>query len=365
MRNLVSGFSLTAQGNATLDFVSLSHLRDPFRLIREALCVCCCAAFLAAGPGLAAQSLVPPTTLNFPQFKTGQPLHMVAYGDMRFTNPARTTGTNPRVRKWLVERIARERPSVILLTGDMPYVGARTADWRVYESETTPWRNIRALVLPTLGNHETYGNIEQGIANYLNAYPQIHGHLYYSALLGSVEVISLDCTGVITKSSVQGIWFANQLDQVPSQVDFVLILFHYPLVADWQSQIFARMPDKASLIVRDILEAHLPTLRAKVVVFNGHIHNYERFERSGVEYIVSGGGGAEPYPILFRGSEDLYKDRGFPVYHYLTVDVANHQLHAVMWKVTDPDAPNLTVEAKDQFTLVASPLEQGNGKSGP
>lgn len=246
-------------------------------------------------------------------------------------------------------------PKAILLTGDMPYFGSRAADWRVYDSETAPWRSIHTLVLPTIGNHETYGGPDRGIANYLQTYPQVQGHRYYSALLGSVEVISLNTTEEISKSSEQGIWFANQLEHVPSQVDFLLILSHFPLMADWQSQVFARLPDKGALNVRDILEAHLHTLRPKVVVFSGHIHNYERFERNGVEYVVTGGGGAEPYPVLFRGSEDLYRDTAFPVFHYLTVDVANHQLHAVMWKVIDPDAPNLSVEAKDQFTLAAPP----------
>jgi hypothetical protein len=96
------------------------------------------------------------------------------------------------------------------------------------------------------------------------------------------------------------------------------------------------------------------------VVFNGHIHNYERFERSAVEYVVTGGGGAIPYPVLFRGGGDLYMDPGYPVYHYLVVDVANHKLHAVMWKVKDSEAPTLEVERKDEFILDAkNPTRDG------
>jgi hypothetical protein len=210
-------------------------------------------------------------------------------------------------------------------------------------------------VLPTVGNHETYGGVAKGLANYMQAYPQLHGNRYYSAILGNVEVLSLDGSSTISPKSDQVAWFTHQLEHVPGEIDFLFILFHYPLVADWQSQVFARIPDSAGILIRDILEAHAPHMRARVVVFNGHIHNYERFERNGVEYVVTGGGGAEPYPILFRGSQDLYTDKAFPVYHYLTVDVSNHTLHAVMWKVTDPDAANLSVEAKDQFTLTAPP----------
>ena len=299
------------------------------------------------------QSAEPATTLTLSKFKPGQSLHMVAYGDMRFTNPARTSGTNPRVRKWLAERIGQEKPALILLTGDMPYFGARESDWRQYQTETASWGRVHALVLPALGNHELYGGMDQGLANYFHAYPQLLEHRYYSALAGPVEVIALDCTTPATKGDEQTAWFAQQLDRVPAQVEFLVILDHYPWMADWQSQMFAGLPDKSALVLRDVLEAHLNQLHAKVIVFNGHIHNYERFERKGVEYVVTGGGGAQPYPVLVRGGEDLYADKGFPVFHYLTVDVANHQLHAVMWKVKDPDAATLEVEAKDQFTLTA------------
>ncbi len=272
---------------------------------------------------------------------------------MRFTDPARTSGTNPRVRKWLAQKIAAEHPQAVLLTGDMPYTGADPADWKVFQDETTPWREAHMLELPATGNHEIRGDRGKGIDNYLANFPAIAKHRYYSALLGSVEVISLDCTMASTPSSPQGRWFAAQLSHIPPQVEFLLILHHIPWMADRQSQIFVGLPTPAALGLRNILEARLDKIHARVVVFNGHIHNYERFERLGVEYVVTGGGGAEPYPVLFRGKSDLYQDTGFPVYHYLTVDIANHRLHAAMWKVANPDASTLSLEQKDQFTLEA------------
>jgi hypothetical protein len=321
------------------------------------LALLCFALLLPFGTArLAAQAAAaeaPQTTpsLTFAQFVPGKPIRLVAYGDMRFTDPAVTTGTNPRVRKWLAERVATEHPEALLLTGDMPYTGAKAADWQEFQDETASWRAGRILQLPATGNHETYGGKQQGIANYLSNFPDIAGHRYYSALLGSVEVISLDSTGSTGSSSPQARWFAAQLDHVPRQVEFLLILYHIPWVADQQSEMLAHLPSKDALAFRDLLEARLSRLRARVVVFNGHIHNYERFERNGVEYVVTGGGGAEPYPVLLRGSADLYRDLGFPVYHYLTIEIAAHQLHAVMWKVKDPEAATLSVEKKDEFTL--------------
>jgi hypothetical protein len=308
----------------------------------------------AAGP----TPLVPPNsnpTFTFSQFSSGSPIRFIAYGDMRFTNPTVTDGTNPRIRKWLAQRVAEEHPQVVLLTGDTPFTGGSDADWQDFQDETLAWRSQGILTLPTLGNHESYGGFQQGIANYLKNFPQIEGHRYYSALLGDVEIISLDCTSGASASTLQGEWFAAQLGHLPRQVQFLFILYHIPWVADRQSQVFVNLPSKEALNLRGILEAHLVQLHARVVVLNGHIHNYERFERYRVEYVVTGGGGAEPYPLVYRGHSDLYRDPGFPVYHYLTIEVSNRQLHAKMWKVKDPNAPELTVEAKDEFTLEAPP----------
>ena len=237
----------------------------------------------------------------------------------------------------------------------MPYTGADPSDWQVFQNETRSWREQRILQLPATGNHEIKGDRVRGIGNYLANFPSIAKHRYYSALLGSVEVISLDCTMAATPSSPQSRWFARQLGHIPPQVDFLFILYHMPWMADRQSQIFVGLPSPQALVLRNILEARLKDIHARVIVFNGHIHNYERFLRNGVVYVVTGGGGAEPYPLLFRGRGDLYQDTGFPVYHFLTLEVADHQVHAVMWKVKDPDAPVLSAEQKDEFTIVSRP----------
>jgi len=298
-------------------------------------------------------------TFTISKYSPGSPMHMVGYGDMRFTDPSVKIGTNPRVRKWLADRVAEENPEVLLLTGDMPYSGSEDADWQVFQDETAEWRAKHILQLPTIGNHEVRGNTPKGIANYLKNFPAIKGHRYYSVLMGSVEVISLDMTSPSGGTSTQATWFAAQLDHLPKQVEFLFILYHTPMVVDDQSQLFTNLPSKEALTLRHLLEIHLHKMHARVIVFSGHIHNYERFERNGVEYITSGGGGAEPYPLLFRGSADLYRDKAFPVYHYLTLDYSKGTLHAVMWKVKDPDAPTLEVEKKDEFTLVSDPNKTG------
>jgi len=316
-------------------------------------------AIAGIGQAPAAENKVKPAkvdkkpTFVLKQFSPAEPLRLIAYGDMRFTDPSITSGTNPRVRQWLAEKIGAERPQAVLLTGDMPFNGDQKSDWEEYQRETASWKADGFPVFPTMGNHEIYHDREKGIANYLENYPMLEGHKYYSAVLGPVEVLSLDENQNVSAHSEQGRWFVAQLEHLPRSVEFLMILYHLPWVADTQTQLVASLPTKDAIELRTVLEAHVNRMHAKVLVFNGHIHNYERFERHDVEYIITGGGGAVPYPILFRGIHDLYRDKGFPVYHYLTLEVRDHQLHGVMWKVIDPDANNLNVEQKDVFTVNA------------
>lgn len=292
-------------------------------------------------------------TLVFKQFAADKPLRLIVYGDMRFADPKITDGTNPKVRGWLAAKIGEEKPQALLLTGDMPFFGSRDDDWAEYRKETASWTQEGFPVLPTIGNHEIKSDPVKGAANYLANFPGIQGHRFYSAVLGPVEVISLDMILAANPRSEQYHWFAAQLAHVPASVEFVFILYHTPWVADTQSQMIAGLPTKDGLALRTLLESHVPKMHAKVVMFSGHIHNYERFEQHGVEYVVTGGGGAAPYPLLYRGAHDLYRDTGFPVFNYVTVEIENHALHAEMWKVIDPDAAVLSVEQKDSFRINA------------
>ena len=111
---------------------------------------------------------------------------------------------------------------------------------------------------------------------------------------------------------------------------------------------------RRELSLREFIVSKAPQIHAKLVVVNGHIHNYERFESKDVSYIVSGGGGALPYRVFVRGPDDLYQDRSYPNYHYLVFAIHGKTAEATMYRVTNPYHPSkLGLEVKDKFTLTA------------
>ena len=315
--------------------------------------------------GAAAQSYDDPPSDNsgkptfvVSEIKPGSDMKIVAYGDMRFTDPSNKTATNPSVRKWLVERIAQEKPDALIVSGDLPYRGALKADWDVYRQETAPWTTGGLRVYPTLGNHELVPEPIPGYANYFAEFPWLGGRRWYSVQLGSVYVISLDSNGgqagrTFNPGEPQRVWLESQLDHLPPYVNFVMFVTHMPLINDIQSEMIADIPTATELSLRRYLEDKAAHCAQKFVVISGHVHNYERFEHAGISYIVSGGGGAKPYPIYARNPEDLYKDKEYPNFNYLIFMVHGKQADVTMYRVADPKAPTLTTEIKERFTLTA------------
>ena len=311
------------------------------------------------------QSPQPPLegpTITVPGFTPGQPLKIVAYGDTRFTDTENDRDTSPKVRQYLVKQIAKEKPDALLMTGDLPFHGADPADWQVYRDETAAWTKEHFPVYATLGNHDVLGGWEAGVQNFDTTFPELKGYLYYSVQIGNVYVITLDCTESYAEDSAQREWLGAQLDHLPNTVDFVFFVSHMPLYADVQSQIVASIPSPAELSLRQFILSRAPEIHAKLIVVNGHLHNYERFENSRISYIVSGGGGATPYRILVRGPEDLFQARTFPNYHYLVFLIHGKTADATMYRVTNPTRPSkLGLEVKDRFTLTApGPVTKGN-----
>jgi hypothetical protein len=328
-----------------------SHHRLGFfcllNLVSFVLAVACIAA-----PAFGQESADAGPTFTVSDLPVGRPLRILVYGDMRFTNPSNTSDTRPGPRKFLAQKVAEEKPDVMLLTGDMPFHGSNPDDWKVYDEETAAWTQQRMRIYPTIGNHEDPSD-RRGGENYFAAYPQIDHHLWYSVQLGNLYLITLDSETFLSRGSEQRSWLESQLAHIPPSVDFVFFLFHIPLVADLQTAFVLGIPDPPTLDLRHYLEACAAASHAKFVVFNGHIHNYERFEMNGITDVISGGGGARPYPIFIRGDQDLYRARTYPNFNYVVLTLEGKHADAKMYRIVDPEAAQMSVEVKDSFTLDA------------
>ena len=285
-----------------------------------------------------------------------QPLTFIAYGDMRFTPTTETRASSPTVRQALVARIAQEKPAALLLSGDLPYHGGQAADYAVFTGETRAWSEQGLRVYPALGNHEfAQCAEEQCLENWWSAFPALRGHRWYSAGLGSqVLAIALDSDTSLQTGSPQRQWLEREISLLPKSVRFVMISLHHPPVADLATgSLASHNPRPNEIALADYLGSVASTSRARFIVVAGHTHNYERFEKNAVVYLVSGGGGASPYAVE-RGPEDLYRGKDEINYHYLRFTLTGNRLKGEMVRVEDPEAPVPRAFAvRDTFEVLA------------
>jgi hypothetical protein len=296
-----------------------------------------------------------------------RPLQIVVYGDMRFTDPNETSATNPKVRRWLVEKIAAEKPDAVLLSGDVAWRGGHTNDYAVFSSETRAWRDAHLRIYPVLGNHEFHGGSEkQCLENWWNVFPEVRGRRWYSVQLGtSVYVLSLDSNSSLLPGSEQTTWVRSQLASLSPTVRFVFFDLHHPPVVDVQGSgggSHNGRPNENALA--EFLAKAPQKARVRFVVVAGHIHNYERFFQNGIVYVVSGGGGAKPRPVQ-RSVDDLYQDTEFPNYNYVKMVGIGDAMEGTMIRVANPEDSAPRWEEKDHFEIPAVPRTTSAAANSP
>jgi Icc-related predicted phosphoesterase len=309
---------------------------------------------LLAGVMLAAQTLPQPVDIKRNQSSR---VHFIAYGDTRFTDPADTNAANPEARRELVKAIAAAHPDFVTFGGDITYNGNDPNDWKVYDSETAIWCKKGIRVYPALGNHDLHGDLALSLANYFQRYPELHHSLYYSVSTGNMLMLTLD-SAMDETSGEQGDWLKKKLAAVPAHVDFVIIVLHHPPYTSSSDEKkyggghSARAPEQA---LARFLEEHQKQMRARIVVFAGHVHNYEHHQHGGVTYFVSGGGGAHAYPIE-RKPDDLFQSNEIN-YHYIDVRVKRGKMVATMVRLqlnngvaswSQPDRVNIRISVEQK-----------------
>jgi len=287
------------------------------------------------------------------QVQLTTPFRFVSYGDARFHDPKDTEAANPAVRQALVAAVAEANPAFICFGGDLVYNGYDKEDWKVWDQETAVWREKKIPVYPAIGNHELHGNEKIALENYFDRFPDLQKSRYYSVRAANTLTLVLD-SELDEITGPQGKWLVQKLDQLPSDVDFVFVVLHHPPYTSSASSMLgeghmARGQEKDLAM---LLETRQKNQRARIVVFSGHVHNYERHEHGGITYFVTGGAGAHAYPIS-RAKDDPFQSNEIN-YHYLMVDVDREKLKITMHRLqltsgksvwTEPDSVTIAAPA--------------------
>jgi predicted phosphodiesterase len=213
--------------------------------------------------------------------EAGTPFSFVVFGDSR---------SNANAHARVVERVRQEVPDFMLGTGDIVNEGASEADWaKLFEIEGPLLRD--GVLFPSLGNHDRQGRGKTA-SNYRKyfALPENSPdpERYYAFTYSSARFLVLDSNAYSFALTDQTAWIEQQLQaaRLNREIEHIFVTMHHP-------------PFSVSLHggQSQLREAWTPLFEKYQVsaVFSGHDHVYSRAKKNGVNYFVSGGGGAPLY----------------------------------------------------------------------
>jgi acid phosphatase type 7 len=217
---------------------------------------------------------------SFKTAPTGDaPFEFVVYGDTR---------TRHDVHRTVIDGILEHAtPDFVMHTGDLVADGDDTSLWPIFfDIEGALLR--KAPIFPALGNHERNSGNYYG---YMDAKP------YYSFNWGSAHFIVIDSdieNAAPTKPGRDAFWQEQtrwlETDLAAAQsARFRFIFAHHPPM----TAVKQRQGDNPHMTA---LEPLLEKYRISAAFF-GHDHNYQHYFKNGIDYFVTGGGGAPLYDV--------------------------------------------------------------------
>ena len=303
--------------------------------------------------------LSPPARTPLPQRAPSEavPFTFAVVGDSRGEGwlEGLFLGNPGRARRIVVDRMAASDPAFVVNTGDFVRGGGDRKDWLEFEQLNKVFKDKRIPYFPVLGNHEYSGEQTKLLAGYFESFPVLKDQLWYTLTYGNCGLIMLDSN--FSKQSKeqaerQNKWLEEALSkyQADSNIAFVFVFLHHPPYTNSRRH----KPD------RRVQEDFVPLLRScpKVkFVFSGHVHAYERFKMNGINYVVTGGGGA-PLETLLPAGRSRYRDRYDPTgtkprgIHFCLVTVGRDSIEL---KTLNLDLAKLTWSAGDDYLEVYPP----------
>lgn len=181
------------------------------------------------------------------------------------------------VAEAMEEAAAEEDAEWFITTGDNFYIDDVEAAW----SEPFGWVGEAGIeVVAALGNHDVETDTRRELVTRTLGIEED----WYRAQIGEAVVLVLNTNQVDEEDQTR--WLEANLEQTTA--DIVVAVFHQPALSC-----------SGHGSTQPVVDRWVPLFEEHDVdlVLNGHDHNYQRHRRSGIIYVVTGGGGAGLYEI--------------------------------------------------------------------
>lgn len=273
-------------------------------------------------------------------FKTApnasEAFRVVIYGDTRGESDGQpSSGYQDVVASILSHNtpVTDPKPDILLHVGDFVFYGQQDHEpWLTNFFAPSEALLVNTPLFPVLGNHEYSGNGEMWYKHLFsvpeNGAPQpADEEKWYAFTYGCARFIVLDDNpaGALIPGSPQHLWLTDSATGEFESTEFQdaiwkFVIFHDPPYTSANGK-------SGSQQVRD----HLVSLFEQYgvdMVFSGHAHNYERLFKDGVNYIVTGAGGAATHGF---GATNQYSEVRIETLEHCVLDITPTSLEVKVW----------------------------------
>jgi predicted phosphodiesterase len=256
--------------------------------------------------------------------------HFVIVGDTQRTSSWEFwRERNDRERKLIIDEIARRDPAIVVHLGDLITRGSSKKQWQEFDDMNKAFREKRIPYFPILGNHDLYGSDKKALHSYFERFPDLNQRRWYSFTWKNVGWVMLDSnfSSLTTQHIEEQIqWYLKELGRFEKDVklDHIFVCCHEP---PFTNSRVVRPNEKVKAFFADPFLKYSKTR----FFFSGHSHSYERFQREGKFFVVSGGGGGPRHKLSINREDsrcnDLFKGAELRFFHFIEVEI----IHAVLY----------------------------------
>jgi Icc-related predicted phosphoesterase len=265
--------------------------------------------------------------------------------------------SNGAERAHIIRQIAQEAPDFLAIVGDLVFCGSSRSHWAEFDHLTTPLHEAAIPVLPLLGNHEYWLSRHSALTHFFARFPHLEGRHWYSKSYGQLGLIFLDSNVRCLRASrwqEQIAWYRQELERFEhdQEIAGVLVMLHHPPYTN------SPLTPDGLHVQRSFVPAFMQA-RKTLAMISGHVHSYERFERTGKTFLVTGGGG--PRIKLATGHrrrhlDDLFDGPSWRHFHFLRLTLSPTGLKVEMRGLREHESKFETLDCFTSPWVPSTPL---------
>ena len=237
------------------------------------------------------------------------------------------TQKNPKMTGKVMKLIWERRPHFLMHVGDVVDNGPDKKEWVNELFKPSIDLLCRVPVFPTIGNHE------KNHEHYYNYFALPKPEYFYRYSYGNADFFVLDSNKSLLPLTQQYAWLEKEL--ASSKATWKIVYHHHPAYSSDDNDYGDTWVGGSNLGDKNVRSiVHLYEKYGVDMVFNGHVHVYERTlpikggkvdRLKGITYVTSGGGGGSlenfaPTPTWFKA--EIRSD-----YHFCQISITGSRLN--------------------------------------